>query len=190
MMEVQHSDALIVVDVQNDFCMGGSLPVSDGDLVIRPINSMLMTFDHLVFSRDWHPADHCSFDFDPQYKDGSWPCHCIQNSPGAEFPHDLRVPVDAIIVNKATEPDKDVYSAFEDTGLADILRKRGVTRIFVAGLALDVCVKATCLDGLREGFKVVLVADATQPVVEEQKEAVLDELRTAGVAMVKSGAIS
>jgi len=190
MIEVQRSDALIVVDVQNDFLMGGTLAVPDADLVIRPINSMLMTFDHLVFSRDWHPADHCSFDFDPQYKDGSWPDHCIQNSPGAEFPHDLRVPVDAIIVNKGTSPDKEVYSAFEDTGLADRLRKRGVTRVFVAGLALDYCVKATCLDALREGFAVALVEDATQPVAEKQKDMALEELRAAGVVMVRSGDIS
>lgn len=190
MMEIQRSDVLIVVDVQNDFLMGGTLAVPDADLVIRPINSMLMTFDHLVFSRDWHPADHCSFDFDPQYKDGSWPAHCIQNSPGAEFPHDLRVPVDGIIVDKATTPDEDAYSAFDGTGLADTLRKRGVTRVFVAGLTLDYCVKETCLDAVREGFATVLVEDATQPVVEEQKDAVLDELRAAGVAMTKSGALS
>ena len=190
MIEIQHTDALIVVDVQNDFCMGGALPVPDGDIVIRPINSMLMTFDHLVFSRDWHPADHSSFDFDPQFQDGSWPSHCVQNSPGAEFPHDLRVPVDAIIVNKATSSDEDAYSAFEETGLADTLRKRGVTRVFVAGLALDYCVKATCLDGLREGFEVVLVENATQSVKREQREAVLEELRVAGVTMVKSDAIS
>ncbi len=190
MTEVTRTDALIVVDVQNDFLLGGTLAVPDADLVIRPINSLLMIFDHLVFSRDWHPDDHCSFDFNPQYKDGSWPCHCIQNSPGAEFPHALRVPVDAIIVNKATSPDKDAYSAFDGTGLAETLRNRGITRVFVAGLALDYCVKATCLDAVREGFTVVLVEDATLPVQPDQEDAVLDELRAAGVTMVRSGTIT
>jgi nicotinamidase/pyrazinamidase len=189
MVEVKYTDALIVVDVQNDFLLGGTLAVPDADLVLRPINSMLMTFDHLVFSRDWHPGDHCSFDFDPQYKDGSWPAHCIQNSPGAEFPHALRVPVDAIIVDKATSPDEDAYSAFEGTGLADTLRSRGITRVFVAGLALDYCVKATCLDAVREGFTVMLVEDATLPVAVDQEGAVLNELRAAGVTLVRSGSI-
>jgi len=190
MIEVKRTDALIVVDIQNDFLIGGTLAVPDADLVIRPINSMLMAFDCLVFSRDWHPADHCSFDFNPQYKDGSWPAHCIQDSPGAEFPHALRVPVDAIIVNKGTAPDKEVYSDFEDTGLADILRKRGITRVFVAGLALDYCIKATALDAVREGFITVLVEDATLAVAPEQTNAVLNELRAAGVTTIRSNCIS
>lgn len=190
MTEIAYTDALLVVDMQNDFCMGGSLAVPDADLVIRPINSMLLAFSHLVFSRDWHPADHCSFSDTPEYRDGSWPSHCVQYSPGAEFPHDLRVPVDALIVDKGTLLDKEAYSIFEDTGLADILRKRGILRVFVAGLALDYCVKATALDAVREGFSVVLVEDATLAVVPEQSDAVLNELHSTGVISVRSDSIS
>ena len=190
MIEIKRSDALIMVDMQNDFLIGGTLAVTDADLVIRPINSMLKAFDHLVYSRDWHPADHCSFAGNPEFRDKSWPAHCVQNSPGAEFPHALRVPIDAIIVNKGTSPDKDVYSAFEDTGLAGLLRKRGVTRVFVTGLALDYCVKATALDAVRAGFTTLLVEDATLPVDPEQTDAVLNELRTAGVTTIRSDCIS
>ncbi len=190
MPEVKHTDALIVVDVQNDFCSGGKMAVPDAELIIRPINSMLMTFDHLVFSRDWHPADHCSFSDTPEYKDKSWPAHCVENSPGAEFRADLRVPVDAIVVNKGTEPDKEAYSAFDSTGLAEKLRDRGITRVFVAGLTLDYCVKATVLDALKEGFDVVLVEDGTRAVAEGQTDAVLNELRAAGVDIVRSDEVT
>lgn len=190
MLQVSNSDALIVVDVQNDFCSGGALPVPDADLVISPINCMTKSFDHLVFSRDWHPDDHCSFDDDPEYKDMSWPRHCIQNSPGAEFHGDLRVPVDATIVNKAIGPDREAYSAFDGTGLGDMLRARGVTRVFVAGLALDYCVRATALDAIKEGFDVLLVENATRAVAPETTREILDELRAAGVDVIKSECLS
>lgn len=190
MTEVTHTDAFIIVDVQNDFCSGGTLAVFDADLVIRPINSMLMAFDHLVFTRDWHPGDHFAFSDSPEFCDGSWPPHCVQNTPGAEFPSALRVPVDAIIIDKATSPDKEAYSAFDGTGLAELLRKRGVKRVFVAGLALDYCVKATVLDALREGFETVLVENATVPVAPENTEAVLKELRAAGARMIRSESFS
>ncbi|HDP35273.1 MAG TPA: nicotinamidase [Candidatus Hydrogenedentes bacterium] len=190
MIEVKRTDALIVVDVQNDFCLGGTLAIPDADLVIRPINSMLMTFDHLVFSRDWHPGDHFCFSDSPEYKDGSWPRHCVQHTPGAEFPSALRVPVDAVIVDKATEPDKEAYSAFDGTDLADNLRARGVTRVFVAGLALDYCVKETVLDALREGFEVVLVKDGARAVAPNQTESVLEELRRAGAQITTSDNVS
>lgn len=190
MIQVSDSDALIVVDVQNDFCSGGALAVPDADQVIPVINCLSKAFDHVVFSRDWHPDDHCSFSETPAYEHGSWPPHCIQNSPGAEFHGDLRVPVDALIVNKATEADREAYSAFDGTGLVEALRARGVERVVVAGLALDYCVRATVLDAVKAGFGVVLVENATRAVAPEKTGAILDELRAEGVKVVRSDCLS
>ncbi len=190
MRQINSNDALIVVDVQNDFCSGGALPVPFGEQVARPINSIQKYFDHLVFSRDWHPEEHCSFSYAPEYRDGSWPHHCIEDTPGAEFMGDLRVPVDALIVNKATNPDRDTYSAFDGTNLGEILKRRGVQRVFITGLALDYCVKATALDALKEGFTVLLVEDAVRAVTPDNTGAVLEELRRAGVDIIRSACIS
>lgn len=186
MLQIGSDDALIIVDVQNDFCSGGALPVPGGELVVRPINCIQKYFDHLVFSRDWHPGDHSSFSDEPEYKDGSWPYHCVQNSPGAEFHGDLRVPVDALIIDKADHPDRDAYSAFDNTGLGEELRRRGIKRVVVAGLALDYCVKATVMDALKEGFAVMLLKDAVRAVQPENTEKVLAEMKAAGADIVKS----
>ncbi|HEX73456.1 MAG TPA: nicotinamidase [Candidatus Hydrogenedentes bacterium] len=186
-MRVGETDALIVVDVQNDFCPGGALAVPNGDTVVSPINRIMEMFDHLVFSRDWHPRDHCSFSDAPEFCDGSWPQHCVQNSPGAEFHGSLRVPLDAIFVNKGEEPDKEAYSAFSEGTLAETLRARGVTRVFIAGLATDYCVKSTALDAVRAGFETVLLLDACRGVAPESTEAALEEMKAAGVFICKSG---
>jgi nicotinamidase/pyrazinamidase len=190
MLQVEPSDALIIVDVQNDFCSGGALPVPEGEKVVRAINSMQKSFDHIVFSRDWHPDDHCSFSYAPTYTDGSWPSHCVQNSPGAEFHGDLRVPVDALIIDKASSPDQENYSAFDGTGLADNLRRHNVQRVFVTGLALDYCVRATALDALKEGFSVALAKDAVRAVSPDKTEEILQELRRAGVDVIKSDCLA
>ncbi len=190
MLQIESTDALIVVDVQNDFCQGGAMPVPEGEQVVRPINCMMKEFDHLAFSRDWHPDDHCSFSDDPAYQDGSWPHHCVQDSPGAEFHGDLRVPVDALIIDKAAAADRECYSAFDGTGLGDALRARGVTRVFIAGLALDYCVKATALDALRDGFIVMVVQDAVRAVHPENTSALFEELRAAGAQMTRSACLS
>lgn len=189
MTQANPSDALIIVDVQNDFCSGGALPVPQGEMVVRPINCMQKHFDHIVFSRDWHPGDHCSFSYSPEFRDGSWPRHCVQDSPGAEFHGDLRVPVDAIIINKADDPNKEVYSAFDGTHLAEELRQRGVKRVFITGLALDYCVKATALDALKEGFAVVIVRDCVRAVQSEKTEEILEELRRAGAEIYRTYSI-
>ncbi|MFA7693442.1 MAG: isochorismatase family protein [Candidatus Hydrogenedentes bacterium] len=186
MKSVTSKDALIVVDVQNDFCSGGALPVLHGSGVIRKINCIQKNFDHLIFSRDWHPDDHCSFVEAPEFKDASWPVHCVQDTPGAEFHGDLRVPVDAIIVNKAIFADREAYSAFDGTGLAEMLQNRGVERVFVTGLALDYCVQATALDALKAGFGAVLVEDATQAANPDATQDVLNRLQEAGVQIIKS----
>ena len=187
-MEVSASDALIVVDVQNDFCPGGALPVPGGDNVVRAINRLSPSFDTLVFSCDWHPGDHCSFSDAPEFRDGSWPPHCVQHSPGAEFHGDLMVPLDAWVVHKGTDPEREAYDAFQDTGLAEYLRGRGVQRVFVAGLATDYCVKATALSALREGFETILVKDACRGVAEDTTAAALAELAGAGVVACTSAA--
>lgn len=157
-------DALIVVDVQNDFLPGGALGVPDGDAVIEPLNRAIAVFragDRPVFfSRDWHPAGHCSF----EAQGGPWPPHCVADTEGARFAAELDVAADAGVVTKATRLDRDAYSALDGTGLAERLRAEGVHRVFVGGLATDYCVKATVLDALGAGFEVIVLVDAIRAV--------------------------
>lgn len=187
-MKIQHTDALVAVDVQNDFCPGGALPVAGGPAIVRVINRLVFVFDRVVFTRDWHPQDHCSFGDPPEFRDGSWPEHCVADTPGAAFHGDLHVPVDAPIISKATQSDEEVYSGFAGVELKEELDAMGVTRIFVCGLATDYCVKATALDGVRHGFDVVLIEDACRGVgVEDGSVArALDEMKQAGVTLCNS----
>lgn len=190
MVNVNDTDALIIVDVQNDFCSGGSLPVPDAKLIIDPINRLQRFFDYLYFSRDWHPNDHCSFRDNPHFDEGCWPSHCVQNSPGAEFHGDMRIPVDATIIDKATTAEKDAYSAFDGTDLSTRLERRKTKRVFVVGLALDFCVKATALDALQNGFKAFVIRNATRAVFPENEAAVYAELQAAGVELIDSEDLS
>ncbi|MBI2435301.1 MAG: nicotinamidase [Candidatus Hydrogenedentes bacterium] len=185
-VRIEETDALIAVDVQNDFCPGGALPVQGGANVVPAINRLSPTFHTLVFSRDWHPPDHCSFSDTPEFRDGSWPVHCVQHSPGAEFHGDLIVPLDAKIIDKATEPDTEDYDAFQDSDLTEYLRSRGVRRVFVAGLATDYCVKFTALSSAREGFETWLVLDGCRGVAEATTKAALEEMKQAGVKTCRS----
>lgn len=157
-------DALIVVDVQNDFLPGGSLAVPCGDEVVPVLNEYLRRFSAkalpVVATRDWHPADHCSF----QARAGPWPPHCIAGSRGAEFAPGLALPPQAEVISKATERERDAYSGFGGTDLAERLRRAGVKRVFVGGLATDYCVLNTVRDALKEGFDTVLLQDAVRPV--------------------------
>lgn len=161
---LSRGDALLIVDVQNDFLPGGSLGVAGGDEVVAPLNAYIAHFGNarlpVYATRDWHPPGHCSF----RESGGPWPSHCIAGSRGAMFPGSLALPVDAAIVSKATLKDSDAYSSFEGTGLADTLRERQVRRVFVGGLATDYCVLNTVLDALKEGFEVVLLQDAIRAV--------------------------
>lgn len=182
-------DALLVVDVQNDFCCGGALPIPGGEQVSPVINRVMTAFDHLIFSRDWHPQDHCSFSFQPEYRDGSWPEHCVQDSPGAEFQGDLRVPLDAYFVYKGTDPDLEAYSAFSGTGLETELRRRGIRRLFIAGLATDYCVQFTARDALKAGFEVVVIEDACRGVAAASTAAALDAMKAAGVHLCRSSEV-
>ncbi|NIA13878.1 MAG: isochorismatase family protein [Nitrospiraceae bacterium] len=188
-MKVESTDALVVVDVQNDFCPGGALPVEEGQRVVPVINQILPMFEHAVFSRDWHPEDHCSFGDPPEFIDGSWPRHCVANSPGAEFHGDLLVPADALIVDKATKSDTESYDAFDDTDLAERLRRAQVGRVFVCGLATDFCVKHTALGALDHGFDVFLVENACRGVNFPPGSAAkaIEEMKLAGVHVCWSG---
>jgi len=187
-IQIQPTDALIVVDVQNDFCPGGALAVADGDAIIPPINALTEQFELRVFTRDWHPPDHCSFAAEPEFINGSWPAHCVRDTPGAAFHSSLTVPESAIIVSKATEREPDGYSGFDGTGLADQLQTKGVQRVFVCGLATDYCVKATALDARRSGFDVYLLTDACRAVDNPSGSgaAAIAEMKDAGIVCIKS----
>jgi len=191
-MQVSPTDALIVVDVQNDFCAGGALAVRDGDAVVPVINRISARFGRIFFTRDWHPANHCSFSYAPEFVDKSWPPHCVQDTPGAEFHPELYMPDDAVVISTAADPDREAYSGFEGTDLAEQLRDAGVRRVFVCGLATDYCVRATVLDALSEGFEVVLVEDACRGVdiPAGNAAAAIVEMRNAGAAVVHSREIS
>jgi nicotinate phosphoribosyltransferase len=184
-------DALIVVDMQNDFCPGGALAVAEGDLVVPVVNRLLPLFRHRVFTRDWHPPGHISFTDPPEFHDASWPPHCVQDTPGAAFHPDLVVPPDALVVSKGDDPEREAYSGFQAGGidLAAWLRGRGVQHVFVAGLATDYCVRATALDARAAGFEVTLIEDAVRGVAPETTAAALRDLDEAGVARTTSAAM-
>ncbi|GGX86103.1 bifunctional pyrazinamidase/nicotinamidase [Litchfieldella qijiaojingensis] len=177
-------DALLIVDMQNDFCEGGALPVAGGNALVPGINSQAQAAREagalVIASRDWHPVDHCSF----ESQGGPWPVHCVQDTPGAAFHPELQFPDGTIKVSKGTAFDRDAYSAFDGTGLADFLRHRGISRVMVCGLAMDVCVRATTLDALKAGFTTHLLTGLTEPVVADQREACEEELREAGCEVV------
>lgn len=204
------TDALILVDIQNDFLPGGALAVPEGDAVIPVVNRLQSGFDIVVASQDWHPADHLSFasqhegltPFEVTEVDGLtqilWPDHCIQGSHGAEFAPDLNMGrVDAVF-RKGTDRRIDSYSAFHDnghrkaTGLADWLRARDVTAVTLAGLAADVCVYFTAMDAVDEGFATRLVSDGTRGVDLQpgDVDSAFDRMRAAGVEMVTSERIA
>lgn len=177
-------DALIVVDVQNDFLPGGALAVPDGDAVIEPLNRVLNLFHHrglpIFATRDWHPENHCSF----QPQGGTWPVHCVAGTPGAQFPASLGLPAFAAMISKATSPEKDAYSGFEDTPLAMQLRMYGTKRVLVGGLATDYCVLNTVRDAVKNNFQVVLLTDAIRAVNVQPGDGdkALAEMRALGIA--------
>ncbi|HHQ48441.1 MAG TPA: isochorismatase family protein [Acidobacteria bacterium] len=180
------ADAFLLVDAQVDFFPGGALPVPGADAILPAVNALLAACRvqriPVVASRDWHPADHASFI--PQ--GGPWPPHCVRGTGGADFHPDLDLPPVLTLVDKATARDRDAYSAFEGTELANELRDRGIGSLLVAGLALDYCVEATCRDAVREGFEVRVVLPATRAVDLHPGDAerAVEELRTAGVAVL------
>ncbi len=178
--------AVLLVDAQNDFFPGGALPVPGGDAILPAVNALLELAGTrgwpVAASRDWHPEDHASF----STRGGPWPVHCVRGTAGAELHPGLALPPVFTMVHKATDRDRDAYSAFEGTGLAAALEERGIGRLLVGGLALDYCVRATCLDAREAGFEVALVLPATRAVEVHpgDGEAALEALRAAGVAVL------
>ena len=173
------TDALIVVDVQRDFCPGGALPVPEGDQVVPAINRILGLGGWLtVATRDWHPQDHCSFA--PQ--GGIWPVHCVAGTPGAAFHPGLDAMKVRQIISKARTQDAEAYSGFQGTELAALLKGQGSRRAFVCGLATDYCVKFTVLDALAEGFHVSLITAACRGVNLQAGDVdrALKEMRASG----------
>jgi len=164
MTHIPRGAALVIVDVQNDFLPGGKLAVLDGDKVIPPLNRYVALFQQnerpIFATRDWHPADHCSF----KGQGGAWPVHCVADTPGAQFASSLELPSSASIISKGTSTRKEAYSGFEGTDLEARLRQASIDTLYVGGLATDYCVLNTVKDGLRLGFKVVLLTEAIRAV--------------------------
>jgi nicotinamidase/pyrazinamidase len=206
---IRDRDVLIVVDIQNDFCPGGALSVPRGDEVIPLINRLAECFTNVVLTQDWHPPDHFSFasthpgkkpydtiivDYGPQIL---WPDHCIRATPGADFHKDLDIPHAALVLRKGTDRKIDSYSTFYEndrktpTGLVGYLRDRGLTRIFLAGLAFDFCVRYSAEDATREGFEVVVVEDACRGIdVDGSIAAARQSLSKIGVVRATVGALA
>jgi nicotinamidase/pyrazinamidase len=183
----QPGDALIIVDVQKDFCPGGALPIEGGAEVVPVLNrwiaAAVVKHVPVYASRDWHPVGHISF----EQQGGPWPPHCIQDSDGARFHPELQLPDSVIKVSKGVRFDQDQNSVFDQTGLAYHLRHQGIKRLWVGGLAEDVCVLATMLDGLREGFKVRLIKEGTRPITPASGEKARREMQSAGAEIDGSG---
>jgi nicotinamidase/pyrazinamidase len=188
--------ALLVIDVQRDFCPGGALEVAEGDQVVAPLNAAAERWAAagrlVIATRDWHPSRTVHF----QAYGGVWPPHCVQGTPGAEFHPALRLPPGAVVVSSGMREDEDGYSAFDaydDDGrpLADLLRDRGVHRLYVGGLATDYCVKASVLDGRRHGFDVTVFEDAVRAVNLQpgDGERALAEMRAAGATVTASASV-
>lgn len=187
-MASESKKALIVVDVQNDFCPGGSLAVAHGDEVVGPLNKLMKEFldrgEPVYKTRDWHPEKTKHF----AAYGGTWPVHCVQNTRGAEFHPDLLDDPRITVISKGFDESADGYSGFDGTQLAQLLRDERVEEIWIGGLATDYCVKQTVLDGLRHGFKVKALADAMRPVnvhPDDGRKA-LAEMSEAGAEIVGS----
>jgi nicotinamidase/pyrazinamidase len=178
--------ALIVVDVQNDFCPGGTLAVAEGDQVVAPLNKLIKEFlergEPVFKSRDWHPAQTKHF----QAFGGTWPVHCVQNTKGAEFHPDLIDDIHIRVVSKGLG-DTDCYSAFDETDLALQLRRLDVEEVWVGGLTTDYCAKGTVLDALKQGFRVKALENAMRAVDVNPGDGrkALEEMRTAGAEILK-----
>jgi len=201
----QPTDALLVIDVQNDFMPGGALAVSDGDAIVPLVNALGRRFDHVVLTQDWHPLRHISYATTHPNKQpyetievayGTqtlWPEHCLQGSSGAAFHPALDLPHAELILRKGFRRDIDSYSAFvEDdhatpTGLAGYLRERNLARLFLCGLAYDFCVRYSAIDGKALGFETIVIEDACRPVnLPESVDATNAEFATASIPRIRS----
>ena len=184
-------DALVIVDIQNDFCPGGALGVPGGDQVVPVLNRYAERFAArgapVFASRDWHPTETTHF----KPYGGVWPPHCVQGTPGADFHPDVVLPAGTEIVSKGMDPREDAYSCFQAEStdgmpFAAVLGERGVSRLFIGGLATDYCVRATVIDGVQAGFEMVVLADAVAAVdlAPGDGAKALDEMRAAGAQLI------
>lgn len=201
--------ALIIVDVQNDFCPGGALEVPRGDQVIPVINNLIERFDNIVQTQDWHPKGHWSFASSYQGKEPFdtttleygeqvlWPDHCVQGEKGSEFHPNLHTTPTQLVIRKGFRKSIDSYSAFYEndfktkTGLTGYLRDRNIDTLYVTGLATDFCVKWSVLDGLKEGFQVNVVDDAIRGIdINGSVDQAVKEMKETGATFVHSGEVS
>jgi len=208
-MQIESSDVLIVIDVQNDFCPGGALAVPRGDEVVAPILSIVPYFAHVILTQDWHPAHHTSFaashpgskpyeSIELAYGAQTlWPPHCVQETSGADFHSALYSPQAEMILRKGFRPQVDSYSAFFEndrttpTGLAGYLRERELKRVFLAGLAYDFCVGYSALDARRLGFPAVVLRDACRAIDLNGSAAAIEaQFAKAGVGVIETTGIT
>lgn len=180
-------DALIVVDVQNDFCAGGALAVPGAERILENINRLLPRFEHVLATKDWHPTDHSSF----QEQGGPWPPHCVQDTDGAALHPALNADLIQGLIHKGHDVDAPGYSGFEATSLDGELRRRGVSRVFTCGLATDYCVRATTLAAREAGFGAVAITDAMSAVDVSPGDGrrALDEMKAAGVELATTAEV-
>ena len=202
-MQIRDDDLLLVIDVQNDFCSGGALAVSDGDAVVPVVNRLTERFEHVVLTQDWHPSGHSSFATShpgaapfatismPYGEQTLWPDHCVQGTPGAAFHPQLATVRAKLVIRKGFRPEIDSYSAFYEndrctpTGLAGYLRERGLQRIFLAGLATDYCVYYSAMDARRLGFDTMLIEAGCRAIdLAGSLDTAWTEMAAAGVQRV------
>ncbi|WP_340106424.1 bifunctional nicotinamidase/pyrazinamidase [Rhodohalobacter sp. 8-1] len=200
--------ALLIVDLQNDFCEGGALEVPNGSSIVPVVNKLIDSFDAIIQTQDWHPSGHASFASSHDDKEPNdtiemdygtqvlWPDHCVQGSEGAEFHPDLRTKKSQVIIRKGFRPEIDSYSAFYEndhqtkTGLTGYLKTRGITDLYTVGLATDFCVKWSVVDGIDEGFKMHIIEDAVKGIdLEGSLDAAWDEMKSKGVDVLQSDSI-
>jgi nicotinamidase/pyrazinamidase len=186
--EFMHS-ALILVDIQNDFCPGGALAVQEGDKVVEVVNTLMPVFPFVLATQDWHPSNHISF----KEQGGIWPPHCVQNSYGAELHPALNQEAIDLYFHKAFKANNDSYSGFDGVdangrSLNDVLKAEKIKTVYMTGLATDYCVKETALDALKNGFEVFLVTDAIRAVNvnEGDGEKALQEVKKSGARLISS----
>ena len=174
--------ALLIVDVQNDFCLGGALPTPQGDIVVPVINKLMDKFPLIIASRDWHPEDSIHFN--------RWPVHCVKESHGADFPADLKREKIIQLFEKGTDSKDDGYSAFEATNknLAEYLKENEVDELYISGLTAEYCVKSTVLDALNQGFKTFVIKDAVEGIRQNENdfENAFEEMKNAGAIIINS----
>jgi len=186
-LRITDLDALIIVDMQNDFMPGGALPVPDGDKIIPTLNKYIQIFadrgNPIFFTRDWHPEDHISF----KGHGGIWPVHCVQETEGAQFHPDLLIPPDnKFIISKGMSRDFDAYSGFQGTVLKNLLEERGIKRLFIGGVATDYCVFNTALGGINLGYQVFVLQDGIKgvDVNKGDSERALNKLLEKGTSLI------